>query len=75
MMRNLKRTTIWLTALLAISSCAPALAEFCDVAQGPIQFNSAEAVPQLLSLGERDALEKIDANNRVGERTCGWVVQ
>lgn len=74
-MRNHKRTTIWLLGLLAVSSCAPALAEFCDVAQGPIQFESAAAVPQLLSLGERDALEQIDANNRVGVRKCGWVVR
>ena len=74
-MRTINLMPIWLISLLAVSSCAPALAEFCDVAQGPIQFDSAEAVPQLLSLGEREALVQIDANNRVGERKCGWIVQ
>jgi len=70
-----KRMTIFLTALLAVSSCAPVLAEYCDVAQGPIQFNNPAAVPGLISMGEREALEQIDANNRVGERKCGWIVQ
>jgi len=75
-MRKHKLTPIWLAGLLAVSSCAEATyAQFCDVAQGPIQFNSPAVVPQLISLGERAALEQIDANNRVGERSCGWVVQ
>jgi len=73
-MRNHKRMTISAIALLAVSSCAPALAEFCDVAQGPIQFDNPASVPALLDNGERPALVQIDANNRVGERTCGWVV-
>jgi len=75
-MRKIKLTPIWLAGLLAVSSCAQATyAQFCDVAPGPIQFNSPEAVPQMISLGEREALEKIDAGNRTGERLCGWVVQ
>ena len=74
-MRKLKQTTALLIASLAISSCAPALAEYCDLAQGPVQFDNPASVPQLISLGERESLEQIDANNRVGERKCGWVVQ
>lgn len=74
-MRRTNLIPILLTALLAVSSCAPALAEFCDVAQGPIQFESTDAVAQLLSLGEREALVQIDANNRVGMRECGWIVK
>lgn len=74
-MRIPKLTPIWMIVLLAVSSCAPALAQFCDVAQGPIQFDNQASVPELMSLGEREALVQIDANNRTGERHCGWVVQ
>lgn len=75
-MRIPKLTPIWLTALLAISGCgAPVMAQFCDVARGPIQFDNPSSVPALTSFGERESLVQIDANNRTGERHCGWVVQ
>lgn len=74
-MRNHKQTLALLIASLAISSCAPALAELCDSPRGPVQFDNPKSVPLLLSFGERDALEQIDGNNRVGERKCGWVLQ
>ena len=74
-MRKYKLTPLWLIISLAVSSCAPAMAEYCDTAHGPVQFTSPDAVPALLDMGERAALELIDADNRSGVRLCGWVLQ
>lgn len=70
-MRKIKMMMILLIGLPLVASCAE-YGPFCDVAQGPIQFENPDSVPLLLDLGERPALEKIDANNRTGERQCDW---
>ncbi len=73
-MRKTKLTMISLIVLLGISACTVPVAEYCDVAQGPVQFDNPASVSSLLANGERPALVQIDANNRTGERLCGWVV-
>ena len=57
------------------ASCTTVAGNFCDVAQGPIQFDNANSVQVLLEAGERPNLVMIDANNRTGERLCGWEVK
>ena len=58
------------TALLAVSGCSqPPIGDFCDIAR-PIHFE--RTVAEAVVAGDRVAAERVDAQNRYGERHCGW---
>jgi len=65
-----KTIPLLLTASLVISACSQSPAgDFCDIAR-PIHFE--RTVASVVVTGDRDTAETIDAQNRYGERHCGW---
>jgi len=59
-----------LIGLLAISGCAVVPGDFCDVVSGPLVFASETAA--LIVATDRRTAERIDVQNRYGERVCEW---
>lgn len=69
-MLKLKTIALSLTALLTVSACSqPSIRDYCDIAR-PIHFD--RAVAEAVVTGDRNAAERIDAQNRYGEQHCGW---
>ncbi len=65
-----KTIPLLLTASLVVSACSQSPAgDFCDIAE-PIRFE--REVASVVVTGNRGTAETIDAQNRYGERHCGW---
>lgn len=63
------RTILLLLTVSLASSCVTA-GDFCDVATGPLEFES-ETAAQIVRT-DRPAAERIDAQNAYGRANCGW---